>query len=1672
MSGDVVDLRDGTNKSDPLAPHSLEMRRLTQDYFLRASLVDGVSILSEEEKQDDEKKEVPKKGLLEYLCLRPEYSLRTQLMLSFGTISAATIAVVVLTCVVVAVLVGNEAKDSTIETFEGISEKVEALTAEYLAESLSEKILMVDVVNVLAEVTLDRFAGYPQPSDEYVPFHNSLTGLGQYPLEMSPMPLEWQFEPNVNDDNYVEHLRTQDYYRTRPVSTAAASYFFPGICDPNELDATADTYMSNCTDANNDISAGGVYAPTTTNQLTYDKSKDLTPVLKALFETRSEIRDLGIGFVNDGAGSFMTYPHYLAPATSSYVSDGCDWMSSPNPYNASKTIGTQEMIDRCSPKGKVVPARLYNVLERNWCIREAINPGAIFYDAYVDAWDNESWIFSMGRGLYDRITSEFFACLYVGVSLNDIDKELRKAVIVDGDVLSLVVWDNGGSIVGCSDDETRSLRDTPIYEAGYGLDEQDYLSVIGLVDFDTVWDPSEVKKTLSTARIVDGVYSVNINALPPVPPEYDPNYRPVFMVVVSTPLSTIHKPRDESLDVVDKRVQKISVFSAVAGVVGLVASFVIIYVMAGIIARPLKDMNLVASEIVSNFGDPTKEHKIEAGSSRKLSVATGCTPATELGEVVKEFNRMVQSFGGSSMAKTERHNHHEVLNVFTLHQTFKDLYNGRSDGAFKFQVDLPQDQTSSETSDSESFVFLHSGTNLPEDGTTVVTSRTTTTPDLHPGSSSSSLFLWIMILIVTPMLVVTIAIMIVSLYSVTNGFEDAVKEAETYYLTLERSKLMVHSHLRASLVSSLTTRATSDLHVLTRYAEWLVFGGVDIVSPTVDAISVIEECKVYEDPSLCPAASEIDTCDCDWNDMLSMTCEEYQGDSRYLQQTYWIDQYYDTDENGDRTFTSYPNNSYSPMTTGWWSDMEAVPGWTNSSETTSGYQTTYDRLKAGVSIPLFQPLYNHNPKKDSTIAPYVAFERDGLFIGYDGCRNAEHVDFSFWSSTEENEAAEIRPELCPLGKYGYDPRCRGWYQQGKEKALSSNGSFYVTGIYAYATPSPDSMTYAQTATAPMIDPDTNEYVGQVLVDFFSQHVQRVLINGTVLNVGGFPVLVTVDGEADDTVIGPNYSLADPPTSIIDKVLAYDVSGCEHSVCVPNIEEFEAILKKMKAGEAGGASFNRTTASGGQELVHIAFAPVGVESLRALNSSDFSRGLISSELLIYSLALAETEEGMMRGFAQIEETTDSAVQFAIAFLSTLLVLATTLVGFLSRHVARSITEPLVYLLETIKSIRKEKGEANLDFREGSTFKEIETFADSMDVLSVVVKSANTAFHAGEFEVAYLVLVDSLRLFRRLGNKKATGIACNNLGNVLMGMYQEMKRDGLDMLAGLSRRKLIAEGITCYHEAIRLGEAAYDEFNDLHGWTPDCLEFMQHLSNRYFNRGLFLLSVRAEYDNPSKIEEQGKRDLQIAQDMDSEVIAYGEDIGWDSAGRIERTFEVMISRANGYNLLCELGHGDVVEVENHLKDTFTVLLSEMKRESSILFARVSPVGRMQELETEIMKYYRRTGNITMAAKVAIRCLYEDEKIFLDTQAQAIDVLLEYVEQKDVEKESSKGRLQNILRSYADMLENAAQYRNATFIKGMENEVVSKSTRSSISQKRKSPAAWNLHQSCGRFASMEDF
>jgi hypothetical protein len=288
---------------------------------------------------------------------------------------------------------------------------------------------------------------------------------------------------------------------------------------------------------------------------------------------------------------------------------------------------------------------------------------------------------------------------------------------------------------------------------------------------------------------------------------------------------------------------------------------------------------------------------------------------------------------------------------------------------------------------------------------------------------SSPLFLWIVALMVIPLLLINVVITAVALHSVSNGFAESVQHAEGFFLDIQISKLSVQTILRASYIRDKTTKVAKDAHILSRYVSWLLFGGVKRTESLNSLMTGMDVCKKFGDPLLCPFVEEMTVCDCAWNNQQSQaTCHDYPKGSRNLQRSYWLCQSDDADQNGNRYNTSYPKNSFSPASTSWWTDQASVPGWNDTDITETGDANLFLRLGGVAAVPVFEALFNYPEVKDTNLGFYAAFEADGLFVGYDGCDSSQHVQLLTFKSTIDNGASFLRPELCPLGKYGYDPR--------------------------------------------------------------------------------------------------------------------------------------------------------------------------------------------------------------------------------------------------------------------------------------------------------------------------------------------------------------------------------------------------------------------------------------------------------------------------------------------------------------------------------------------------------------------------------------------------------------------------------------------------------------------------
>lgn len=486
------------------------------------------------------------------------------------------------------------------------------------------------------------------------------------------------------------------------------------------------------------------------------------------------------------------------------------------------------------------------------------------------------------------------------------------------------------------------------------------------------------------------------------------------------------------------------------------------------------------------------------------------------------------------------------------------------------------------------------------------------------------------------------------------------------------------------------------------------------------------------------------------------------------------------------------------------------------------------------------------------------------------------------------------------------------------------------------------------------------------------------------------ITILKDGQQSETVVAPKIELGETcsiykalvPNDPCDNVFSFDPS-CQYRNTVTNV--FNAMLM----GETHQTQIQRTSDAGAREVINVAYAPVVVRSLRPIDPSDFSRGVEQFNETVYSVALVQSEEGLLQSLSEMHLELERVMHHMVGFLGQLILVAVIIVVAVLSRASVKIVQPVIELLDLVKKINRRDRMEDLPKIATNSLVEVERVRATFEHLFLLVRFANTAFFAGDIEKAHQALRESLGIFTKLNNKKAIGIVNNNLGNTMLTMYRTMKKTGVSTLGGMTKKQAIEKGSTYFRRAINTGEEALTRINDETGWSTEYLIFMQQLSNRYFNRALFNLTVRDEHPTPEDAEAQGWMDMSTCRDMDREVVDNGDHVGFK--GDADTHFEVVMSRIKGVLMLMRIGYPDEWGMEDLLMEARKELMSALQQQARHpMFRDIEPVGQMQRLEHAFIEYYRLTDQTDKAVEFAIRMLFEDEYLIQDAALSALKAL----------------------------------------------------------------------------------
>ena len=800
-----------------------------------------------------------------------------------------------------------------------------------------------------------------------------------------------------------------------------------------------------------------------------------------------------------------------------------------------------------------------------------------------------------------------------------------------------------------------------------------------LWDFDSPWTPGEVSERLQKNVITKGndVYA----SLPvPLPPsEYDSEYRPDFYLLLLIG-EEIFSPIDQVDEEVENDVFEVVVTTVLIGIVGLVGVALVIWSVSRVLTLPLNWMERVAWRIVNHNDKRAGDALHVTDGGEDFPITMRCTPKTEITELVDEFRIMIKGFSGSGASTVARKATNEVRNEMDWHSEFHELYSRLSTRRVIKGTKAVDDEALTESSTESSLQtppiptsasvssldVMSSTKSTPGSGKGHVVSASARVAAAPPTRSNkgqncctvtarkdedrlkmylgtglegpknrvwrSKLFLWISILIVLPLLGTNLAICGLVTNAVVDVLPSWLHSLKDASYDIELSVLDNAASLRASFLGAVMMEPIRDLHLYTRVSGWLLFGGITQSNSITEMEQATEECKeaefgechIYDDPSRTP-------CDCRWRDPRPIECQIFSNDTRYLQLPFFCGQAQDADPStGDRHNVSFPyaQHDVTPNTTLWWTNVSDLPG-ADRGRLPQGYKTTFDRVgvmsaAAIASVPIHNYMEELGRSKHF-LGLYTGFENDGMFLGYSGCSSFEFTEMSKFQSTVENEAHRYGgKEICPIGKWGFDPRCRGWYAEGRDHCgIQVGGAVYITAPYLFAT----GREVATSATSAIFDPVTGEHVGQSLLDFAPQGLFSFLENSaTELSIVVSPV---VDATGGDTVLGPDRTAGSDPSAIGDVVLPNDGNDSDN-----RIHFDENIVTDMKNGISGDQRFDRIEDDGSLMEYHISYAPVNVRALRISHADDFTRGARRLDEHVYSLGIARPEYLLRQPFEEI------------------------------------------------------------------------------------------------------------------------------------------------------------------------------------------------------------------------------------------------------------------------------------------------------------------------------------------------------------------------------------------------------------------------------------------------------
>ena len=306
---------------------------------------------------------------------------------------------------------------------------------------------------------------------------------------------------------------------------------------------------------------------------------------------------------------------------------------------------------------------------------------------------------------------------------------------------------------------------------------------------------------------------------------------------------------------------------------------------------------------------------------------------------------------------------------------------------------------------------------------------------------------------------------------------------------------------------------------------------------------------------------------------------------------------------------------------------------------------------------------------------------------------------------------------------------------------------------------------------------------------------------------------------------------------------------------------------------------------------LAFAPVTYRLLRPIDPSDFVEGVNELSDVVYSVGIGESKSNIKGPFYDVLEHMSKELKHGprdvfmavIGLVTTLFVLFTIyvrsprngvnskcwmiykLLTLLLLKVAIKVTSPIITLLEIVRDINRGIFNEDIPPLEGGCKESMQVYS-ILSRLNKLVMVSNTAFFAHKMDKAKHFLNTALKLFHKIDDEKAIGIASNNLANTLFAtLYAESLESEQPLVC--SSPAILNQALQHYEKAVDVAQSEFEVAP-----VKDKPIFAERLGDRLFNRGMFLLYCSRYSCAPPNAKSEGYENIKRVRTLHYELKDY--------------------------------------------------------------------------------------------------------------------------------------------------------------------------------------------------------